>query len=166
MCVWCYRCCVLLLHLQENSAEAVWSTLLSDQWLDYCWVWEETLASSVNPDCPYTGSVHPATFDSLQCRCPSQLGRLEVHQKLQAQIWIWSGQPWHGNKPLSNDAGMSQGILVSTATAHQGVIWLAACLAALDSLLCRYLSQLGELVVHQKLQARTWIRTGNPSVVV
>jgi len=44
----------------------------------------------------------------------------------------------------------------------QGVMWLAPCLTAFDSLLCRYPSELGGLVVHQKSQAQTCIQTGDP----
>lgn len=40
------RCSFVLLHLQENSITAVWPTLLSNQRLDYCWVWKETLAAT------------------------------------------------------------------------------------------------------------------------
>jgi len=41
----------------------------------------------------------------------------------------------------ANGSGMSQGIPVSISTSNKGVMWLAPCRAAFDSLLCRYPSQ-------------------------
>jgi len=36
-------------------------------------------------------TTHPASFDSLLCRYPSQLGGLVAQQKSQAQTWIQTG---------------------------------------------------------------------------
>ena len=62
---------------------------------------------------------------------------------------------------MAHEAVTSQGILLSTPMAHKGMMWLASHRATFDSLLCRYPSRLAWLVAHQKLQAQTWIPTGD-----
>ena len=62
----------------------------------------------------------------------------------------------------THEAGMSQGIPVSIAMAHKGMMSLAPCQVAFNSLLWRYPSQLCGPEMHQKSQAETWIQTSDP----
>jgi len=52
-----------------------------------------------------------------------------------------------------------EAVWVPIAMAQKGMMWLAPRPTAFDSLLCKYPSQLGELVAHQKVQAWSWIWT-------